>query len=134
MVDQAKKITIPVGANVWPHEMRTAQALASAGYTVEFIRRSERDRNHSADAYLNGVKFEFKAPTGSAMKVVERNLKKARWQSADIVFDSRRMKNVPDAAIQRELSKWLHEFKEIHRVLFVNRHGIVITDVPDDHL
>jgi hypothetical protein len=126
MVNQTGKITIPVGVNVWPHEMKTAQALAFAGYTVEFIRKSERDREHSADAYLNGVKFEFKAPMGSAMKVVERNLKRARWQSANVVFDSRRMKNVPDAAIQRELSKMLHELKEIHCILFVNRHGIVI--------
>jgi hypothetical protein len=122
------KIIIPSDANVWPHELKTAQALASLGHTVEFIRKSNRDRERSADAYIDSVKWELKAPTGSALKVVERNLKKARWQSENVVFDSRRMKKVPDAAIARELSKWLHEFKELKRIKFVNRHGIV-TDI-----
>ena len=35
--------------NVWPHEMRTAEALSGAGYIVEFIKRSEGFRQTSAD-------------------------------------------------------------------------------------
>ena len=120
------KIIIPSDVNVWPHELKTAQALAVAGFYVEFIRRSTREREHSADVFIDNEKWEIKAPTGSVLKVVERNLKKARWQSGNIVFDSRRMKRVPDAAIARELSKWLHEMKGIDRIKFVNRHGGVI--------
>lgn len=34
-------IIIPGDANVWPHEQRTAQALARAGHTVQFVKKSE---------------------------------------------------------------------------------------------
>ena len=34
------KVITPGDVNVWPHEELTAKALAKAGYTVEFIRRS----------------------------------------------------------------------------------------------
>jgi len=120
------KIIIPSGVNVWPHELRTAQTFAALGHTVEFIRKSTREREHSADVFIDKEKWELKAPTGSSLKVVERNLKKARWQSENIAFDSRRMKKVPDEAIARELSKWLHEMKGIKRIKFVNRHGTVV--------
>jgi len=126
MAKQSGQITIPSGVNIWPHELKTAQALAAAGFPVEFIRKSERDREHSADVYINQVKWELKAPTGNQKKVIERNLKKARWQSDNVVFDSRRMKKIPDDAIQRKLSKWLHEMKGLNRLLFVNRHGTVV--------
>ena len=39
MVESTGKIIIEPGLNVWPHELKTAEALAAAGYTVEFIRR-----------------------------------------------------------------------------------------------
>lgn len=35
------KIIIRPGINVWPHELRTAEALAAVGYTVEFVRKSD---------------------------------------------------------------------------------------------
>lgn len=38
------KIIIAPDLNVWPHEYETAKALAMAGMTVEFIRRSEEYR------------------------------------------------------------------------------------------
>jgi hypothetical protein len=120
------KIIIPSGVNVWPHELKTAQALAAIGLTVEFIRKSERERECSADAFIDGVKFEMKAPTSSKLSAVQDNLKKASKQSPNIVFDSRRMKKVPDKAIERELSIQLHKSKAIKRILFVNRHGIVV--------
>jgi hypothetical protein len=126
MIKTTGKIIIPSDVNVWPHEIKTAQALAAAGYTVEFVRRSNKDRERSADVYMASRKWEFKSPTGSSMNVVERNLKKARWQSGSIVFDSRRMKKVPDTAIARELSKWLREMPKLDSILFVNRHGTVV--------
>jgi hypothetical protein len=36
------------------------------------------------------------------------------------------MKKIPDAVIERELSKWLHEMKKLDRIKFINRHGVVI--------
>jgi hypothetical protein len=120
------KIIIPSGVNIWPHEMRTAAALAAAGHTVEFIRKSERERERSADAYIDGEQFEMKAPTSAKLAAVQDNLKKASKQSPNIVFDSRRMKRVPDKVILRELTVQLHKSKTVLRILFVSRHGIVV--------
>ena len=124
MKKSSGKIVIPSGVNIWPHEFATAQALTAAGYNVEFIRKSERER--SADAYIDGVKFEMKAPTSSKLSAVQDNLKKASKQSTNVAFDSRRMKRVPDKAIERELSVQLHKSRTIQRILFVNRHGDVV--------
>ena len=126
MDDKPGKITVPGGANVWPHEYQTAMALARAGYNVEFILKSNVARQTSADAYIEGIKWEMKAPTSAKLSAVEDNLKKASRQSCYIVFDSRRMKRLPDKAIERELRTQLDKSKVIRRILFVNRHGQVI--------
>lgn len=119
-------ITIPADVNVWPHELRTAQALASAGYDVAFVARREGEYQRTADLMIGGRTWEMKAPRSGSVKAVERNLKRARWQSPRIVLDSRRMKGLPDHAVERALRKWSREVKGIERVLFVNRRGDVI--------
>ena len=120
------KVITPGDVNVWPHEDRTAKALAKAGYVVEFIRKSNRERETSADVYINGEKWEMKAPNGSSLKLVEKNLRRALKQAGNIIFDSRRVKQIPDAAIQRELTKWSFAIKGVSKVKFVNRYGEVI--------
>lgn len=121
------KIIIGPGINVWPHELKTAEALAAAGYTVEFIRRSEAQRATSADVIIDGVVWEMKAPKGSTMKVVEKNLRKATDQSNCVIFDSRRMKGIPDHAIERELRVCASgRVKALRQLLFVNRQAQVI--------
>jgi hypothetical protein len=45
------KVIIPGDVNVWRHEELTAKALAAAGDTVEFIRKSERENETSADLF-----------------------------------------------------------------------------------
>ena len=74
---KTRQIIIQSGANVWPHEMKTAEALAAAGRTVEFIRRSEEQRTTSADAIIDGIVWEMKAPKASNLKAIEKNLRKA---------------------------------------------------------
>ncbi len=121
------KIIIVPGLNVWPHELKTAEALANAGYTVEFVRKSDVDYEKTADVLIDGELWEMKAPTASSMKAVERNLRRAVDQSTHIVFDSRRIKSIPDAAIERELRICATaRIKKINCLLFVNRKGIVV--------
>ena len=120
------KIIKPGNVNVWPHEEVTAKVLALAGYNVEFIPCGKRAGENSADAYLDGVKWEMKAPRAGSLKAVERNLKRGRWQSDKIIFDSRRMKGVPDKAIERELRKRFDEIDGINEIMFINRHGNII--------
>lgn len=121
------QIIIQSGANVWPHEMKTAEALAATGYTIEFIRRSEGQRTTSADAIIDGITWEMKAPKASNLKAIEKNLRKALDQSDCIILDSRRMKGIPDHAIERELRACAAgRIKKLKHLLFVNRKAQVI--------
>ena len=120
------KIIIAAGLNVWDHELRTAEALANAGYTVEFVPESGIAYEKTADTLIDGVPWEFKSPTADNLKAVERNLKRGRWQSENLVFDCRRMKKLPDTAIQREVEKQAFLLSGIKRVLYIDKHGNVI--------
>lgn len=126
MATRKGKIVIQSGANVWPHELKTAEALAAAGYTVEFIRKSEERHATSADCFIDGVIWEMKAPTASQIRRVQRALRDALKQSSNVILDSRRMKGIPDKAIERELRKWAGELKHLDKLLFVGRGGAVV--------
>ena len=125
MVKRAGNITIVGNANVWPHEMDTARALARDGRDVEFIDRGGRG-DGCADVRMDGLIWEMKSPRADNVQAIERNVKRARIQSENVIVDSRRMKRVPDAAILRALEKHSREVKGVSRLLFVNRHGSVI--------
>lgn len=130
MATREGKIIIQSGANVWPHELKTAEALAAAGYSVEFIPRNNNRYDKSADVLMDGIIWEMKAPKSDKLHMVEQNLRRALKQSSNIIFDSRRMKGLPDHAIERELRKWGKELRSLKRLLFVNRHAQVIDIVP----
>lgn len=116
------EIRIPADVdNVWEHEARTAHALAKAGYVVEFLPAKNNNDAKSPDIFMDGVKWEIKAPKTGKLSAVERNLKKAYKQSANIVFDSQRMGRLPDKSIQKELIKQFCLTKKMERLLFVNR-------------
>ena len=120
------KIIIEPGTNVWPHELKTATALAEAGFTVTFIKKSEIDYEKTADVLIDEACWEFKSPTADNLKAIERNLKRARWQSPNIVFDSRRMHRLPENAIRQAVQKQLEKVKGISKLLYVDKQGNVI--------
>lgn len=126
MIKSQGKIIIHSGANVWPHELKTAQAFTAIGKDVEFIRRSEKEHATSADCIIDELIWEMKAPKSNALRRVERTLRDALRQSRNVIFDSRRMKGIPDHAIERELRKWARELKSLERLMFVCRSGAVI--------
>ena len=104
--------------------MRSAEALRAAGYKVEFISRD--DINSSADAYVNGILFEFKSPEGRTIKCIENNLQKGLKQSKNIVIDSRRVKNVTDRSIENYLVERARRKRGIKRLIFINRKARAI--------
>lgn len=128
MIKQKKaQIIIPDGVDVWPHELESAKAaLIHYGHTIEFLKAINQQGRQTADCKIDGKTWEMKAPKASSLKAVERNLKRAKWQSSRVVLDSRRMKYVPDKAIERELRKWFAEMKEINWIKFINRRAEVI--------
>ena len=117
------KVTKPGDVSPWPHEEATAKTLALYGYDVEFVRKSNREREHSADAYVDGVKWEFKSPTAHHTKTILKNLKEAKWQSTNVVVDSRRMKGVPNEAIIRKLRTSIKDVPEIKNLRYISKSG-----------
>lgn len=120
------QIIIKAGINVWPHELKSAEALAAAGYTVEFIRRSEEKRATSADILISGEVWEMKAPQSDKISAIEKNVRRALHQSRCVVYDSRRMKRIQDKTIEKELRKSAASLKSLKHLLFINRTGTVI--------
>lgn len=131
MPQKQGKIIVAPDVNVWPHEMDTARALAKAGLTVKFIRRSEEQRTTSADVTIGGIDWEIKSPRSGKARMIEQNLRRALRQSSSVVFDSRRMKGVPDAVVERELRKCGAELKSLKRLIMVDRHGKIIESSGD---
>jgi len=97
-----------------------------AGYTVEFVRRSEEQRAQSADALMLGEVWEMKAPRSDKASAIDKNVRKALHQSKWVIFDSRRMKMIPDSTVERELRKSAQTLRSMRRLLFVNRKAEVI--------
>ena len=115
------RIIIPANTNVWPHELKTAQALVNHRHTVEFKKKTEGYKIHSADAFVDGKLWEFKAPKSDKLDAIERNLRRAKDQCPRIVFDSIRMKKVPDHAVRREILAKAPYISGIQAVKFINR-------------
>lgn len=95
----------PNGMTVWPHEERTASALARTGRSVSFIPRKEGRRVKSADIVMDGVEWEMKAPKAAGLKALDRILRRAVRQSRNIVIDAARIDGSTDAQIERDLRR-----------------------------
>lgn len=126
MKQKAGKVVIGADTSTWPHELRTAKAIASTGRTVIFIRRSEREHERTADVLIDGEIWEMKSPISGNLQKVRKTLRKALAQSANIIYDSQRIKGVPDSNIERELRKQGEAIRSIKRILFVNKARQVI--------
>lgn len=126
MSNKIGKVIKVAGLNVWPHEQYMADQLANAGYTVEFIKPSDTKYESTPDVLIDGEEWEMKSPRASSLKAVRRNLKLAGWQSNKIVFTAKRMKGIPDKAVERELATQLVELPKIVAVRFITRHGKII--------
>ena len=116
MASKQGTIKAPSDLNIQTHEMESARALADAGYDVEFAHRIEGYRVTSPDVMIGGVLWEMKAPQAGNRKAIERNLRKASKQSANIIFDSRRMKGISDAEVERELRKYANLIRAVKRL------------------
>jgi hypothetical protein len=119
-------IFYPPKVNIWPHEKVTAETLADAGYYVEFRPTSNRKGEHSADCYINGELWELKAPNGKKMSVVERNLRRGKKQARQIVFDTHRVKRLPDKAVERELRTRLKHINGLDRIKFIDKRKNIV--------
>lgn len=70
------------------------------------------------DVLIDGEKWEMKSPRASSLKAVR--------QSNKIVFTAKRMKGMPDKAVEQELATQLLELPKIVAIMFITRHSKVI--------
>ena len=68
----------------------------------------------------------MKTPRGAMLDVVDRNLRRAAKKSRNVIFDSRRIKSIPDTAIERELTTRLKTIAKIDKIIFITRHAKII--------
>lgn len=79
------------------------------------------------DIVFDGLEWEMKAPNGSSKKTIEKNVRRACEQSSNVVFDSKRLKGLPDEAVEQELRSCANgRVRELKHLIFVNRHRKVI--------
>ena len=120
------KLIIPYGTNVWHHELLTAETLAGAGYTVEFLPANSTRYAKSPDVLIDGQKWEMKSPKTDKLSAIERNLKRATRQSGNVIIDSHRMSKIHDSSVQKLLIQKYKQQKTVKKLLFINRKRQVI--------
>lgn len=124
-IAQKAKIIIPAGLNPWSHELRVANILSLAGYTVEFLpTRSTK----TADILLNGIEYEIKSPLTDKANTLEHILKRTLKQSPNLIIDSSRTngKKIRDDQIRKFLVSKARQHKQIKRMIFITRKGQII--------
>ena len=123
------RIIIPGGIRPWAHELRVANILAMAGHTVEFLpTRSTK----TADILLDGIEYEIKSPRTSKVNSLDHLLRRAAYQSPNIIIDSSRINGgtFSDRKMQAYLSGRLRRYKRIKRLIFITRSKKVIDIRP----
>lgn len=118
------KVLIQPGIDIWPHELKTAQALADAGHSVMFLKRREEKGERTADIAIGNTIWEMKSPKSGKLKRVERTLRDAIHQSPYVIFDSQRIKYLSDSQIHKELEKWAGELRTLRGLIFVTKKGL----------
>lgn len=127
MANSVGDIIIRQGANPWEHELRTAEALASAGLTVIFLAPDNENHHKNADVEIDGIVYEMKSPKSNRLSNVQRTLQKALDQSSNVIYDTRRIKDLMDSQVERELRKQAATSKRLKRLLLVTKKRQVIT-------
>ena len=122
----SKKLSpyIPEGFKPWPHELRAAKVLASAGYKVEFI--MPRQNLPTADILLDGIEYEMKSPLSGNTNSLEHLLKKGLLQSHNLIIDTSRLKKTSDAQIYRFLVAQYRKREQLKRLLLINKQAKII--------
>ena len=120
---QRKGIFIAPKRKLWPHELRVAEILAAAGYSVEFI---EESNLHTPDILLDGTDYEIKSPKSGSANSLEHLLKKALKQSSNIIIDTSRIRKMRDDSICNFLVAQAKSRKQIKKLIMISKSGQII--------
>ena len=75
---------------------------------------------------MKGKRWELKVPTSDKVGMIQKNIRRALHLSAFVVFDSYRMKRLPNAAIEREVRLRSAELKSLKKLIYISRHGEIV--------
>lgn len=125
MAKNRGRVTVPTSANIWPHELRCAKAITSAGNTVEFLARMEGYKVKTPDLVVDGVVWELKSPESSNLKSLQRILRRAGSQSRNVNIDTTRTTKLSDTTVEKELRR-LPLTKSVRRIIMVAKDGSII--------
>ena len=121
------RVIKPSNTAPWPHEERVAEILSKVGYEVEFI--PEVGVTGSPDILLDGVRYEIKSPKSSKSNTWEQRLKDAtNDQSRNVIFDSSRIKGVPDYKVLSWLRSKYRTQSQIKKLIFIDKKGKITLD------
>lgn len=112
------RIIIPADAEIWPHELKTAEALARAGHSVEFLSIVEGAVH--ADIIMDGIVWEMKCPETKDIKYIQRIPRRATKQSHNVILDSMRLSTIRDNQLERELRRLAPLIRSIKRLILVD--------------
>jgi hypothetical protein len=115
---------VPAGRKLWPHEIKSAEALAGAGYTVKFL--DEAGDKTVPDAEINGMLYELKSPKTDKLNQIQNNLKKANRKTPYIIIESCRIIKLPDSKVQKYLAQRFGEQRTIRGLLYINRRREIV--------
>lgn len=117
-------VTVPDGAFVAPHELRTARTLAEHGLHVTF-RKQIYDGRKNPDTTIDGDIWEFKAPTGSSENnTISGQFKRAGKQSSNFVLDLRRCGLDDSVTVPQALRRFFGH-KSIEQMLIIEHSDVV---------
>ena len=122
-------VIIPASADVWPHELDTARALAAHGHTVRFLPRIGGNGVKSADILMDGAVWEMKSPRSGNLSSLQKNLRRAGKQSRFVIVDIARMRGISDAGAERELRRLLPLVKSVRRIILITKSKDEV-DIP----
>lgn len=108
------------------HEYDTAKYFAERGYDVIFIKPSNIKGTNTPDFIIDGKMWETKSPIGSSERTYDDIFKKAVKQSANIIFDLRRLTLMNEAKCLNFLKRKQRSLK-VKNILVITRDGRLLT-------
>lgn len=123
-------ITVPDGLTVAPHEMDTAERLASAGMTVRFRPVDKTPGAKNPDIDLAGPDgdegaWEMKSPKGSTENTIDNQFKRAKKQSSRMVLDLARC-GLPDDDAIAQATRRFNSQSAIKEMIIIRHDGSLL--------
>lgn len=119
------KIEKEIGAIIEPHEALTADALASHGLDVIFLRPRNTYKTKTPDIFMAGLEWEIKSPTSSERTTVRNIVLKGAKQSHHVIIDTLRT-NLGDDVIIEQLKQHIAHHRSIKKLVVVTKYREII--------